>query len=136
MPGASKKGRTTAQTLALLKDARFRKQALTVLSEMAKLRAIDPPAGEWESRAQQLLMPFVAEWGVPPPHAAVVLDQDPRRHTIEAIASGRWGVVTIFSWTTDRDVRRAAKKIRQAIGKQHQDAANERRAQLARWLED
>jgi hypothetical protein len=136
MPGAPKKGRTATNTLALLKNPRFRKQTLRIFSEMTKLKAMDPAPGEWEGRAQQLLMPFVAEWGVPPPHAAVVLDQDPRRHTVEAIASGRWGLVAIFSWTTDSDVRRGAKRIRQAIGKQHQDATNERRAQLARWLED
>lgn len=133
--GPPRRLRTARQLLRLLKNAEFRKEGLDILKKMAQLRATDPSTQEWEAAAEELVSPFISRWGVPPPHAGALLDPDPRRPIVGTIAAGRWSVVPIFPWTTDAEIRHAVSRIRRAIGKQHRDAENERRAQLCRWLE-
>jgi len=72
---------------------------------------------------------------VPPPTTAELLDGDPRRRVVDAIASGRWGLVLVFPWTTNRQIQTGMKIIRAAIRKQHRDALVNRHAQLVSWLE-
>lgn len=128
-------GRSARAVLDLLKDPEFCADAQRVLQRAAALRAQAPPPEEWQRRTQELVQPFLARWGVVPPTTSELLDADPRRRLVQAIASGRWGVVPVFPWTTDREIRGRAKKIRSMIGKQHKDALVSSAAQLVQWLE-
>lgn len=85
--------------------------------------------------ADTLAAPFFKKWGVPPPPSPELVRPDPRRRYVDAIASGRWAVVSIFPWTTEPEIRGAVKRARQKLGRQHQDrAAQEQRTQQAAWL--
>jgi hypothetical protein len=62
------------------------------------------------------------------------VDSDPRRRAFEAHITARWGLIPVYPWTTTRTLLSSAQRIHRAIGRQHQDAAGARRAQLAIWL--
>ena len=83
----------------------------------------------------EMAQPFFARWGVLPPQTGELLDADPRRRLVEAIASGRWGIVPVFQWTKNHEIRERVRKIRSVIGKQHRDALILRDEQLMGWLE-
>jgi len=129
-------GRSAEEVLDLLKDPEFCADALRVLEATATLRAQTPPPDEWQRQTQELAAPFWARWGVVPPATSELLDADPQRPLVDALVSGRWGIVPIFPWTTNQMIRTLIKKIRQVIRKQHKDALSARDAQLEGWLED
>lgn len=128
-------GRSGQEVIELLKDPEFCAEARRVLESAAAIRAQEPPPEEWQRRMQELVQLFLARWKVVPPTTTELLDADPRRRLVDAIASGHWGVVPVLQWTTDREIRGRLKKIRRVIGKRHQDALNARGAQLVRWFE-
>jgi hypothetical protein len=64
-----------------------------------------------------------------------LLDADPRRRLVDAIVSGRWGLLLLFPSTTDDEWRKLVTTIRLVVPKQHKDALNVRGPQLAAWLE-
>jgi len=85
--------------------------------------------------AAKLAEPFFKKWGVPPPPSPELVRPDPRRRIVDAIASGRWSVLTIFPWTTDAEIRTSIRKARRKLGRQHHDrAAQQTRVQQAAWL--
>jgi hypothetical protein len=127
-------GRSAEQVLDLLKDPEFCAEALRANEAAATLRERNPPQDEWQRQIQALLAPFIARWGVVPPTTNELLDADPRRRLVDAIASGRWGIVPVFPWTTDQMFRTLTKKIRRVVRKQHKDALIARVPQLVGWL--
>src|SRR5262249_28344059 len=127
---------TIAATLALLRKPEFTKAAYALLRELAAFGAHNQDQAAREAFANERVQPFIAHWGVPPPQAPDLVDPDPRRRVVDALASGRWGIVGVFAWTTEREIQAHARKIRRAVAKQHRDAETVQRAQLARWLED
>jgi hypothetical protein len=127
--------RPIEEVLDLLRDSAFCADAGSTIMEAAEITRQTPDLEELQMRYEQLCQPFVARWGVSPPKSAEVLDADPRRRFSDAIASGRWGLLPVFPWTTNREIRARIKTIRPAVRKQHQDALINRQAHLVRWLE-
>ena len=122
--------------LALLEDPAFCDEALRLIQEIAAFVASPShTAKQRNAFVTKQTVPFVEKWSVPPPQAAALVNPTPARAVADAIMSGRWGVLPIFAWTTEREIRTALQHIRQVVRKQHQDAETSRRAQLARWLE-
>jgi hypothetical protein len=122
--------------IALLENQVFCDEAQHLLTEIAAFAASSPPDDQRDAFVNQRTTLFVKKWGVPPPHAATLIDPDPARPFADAIMSGQWGTVPIFGWTTDVEIRAAIKRIRRVVRKRHQDAQIARLAQQARWLED
>ncbi len=92
-------------------------------------RPKDQPASPWPPT--DLVEAFVQRWKALPWSYLAHLEYQPAL----AVLSGKWGVIPVFPWTTDRDLTAAARKIRRAIGKIHRDANTARRGILAQWLE-
>jgi hypothetical protein len=133
--------RSASAILALLDSTDFCSEAYRLLRSLAPLyeaahRGEATDQSKLDEAVGRLLDPFIEKWGVPPPQAADLIHPDPRRRVAAAVASGVWGLVPVFPWTKDQDVRSALSRIRRAIKKQHNDVENIRRAQLARWLEE
>jgi hypothetical protein len=97
------------------------------------------PANAMTEKAQDRLIAlgerFRVTWGVLPPPAVLLVDPDPRRRIVEALGSGRWGLILVFFSTTDTDIQAQSKAIRKTVRKRHHDAQEEDRAQRAEWLE-
>jgi len=122
--------------LALLEDPAFCDEALHLIQGIAAFVASPPhTAKQRKAFVTNQTVPFVKKWGVPPPQAAALVNATSARAVADAIMSGRWGVLPIFAWTTEQEIRTALQRIRLVVRKQHQDAETARRAQLARWLE-
>ena len=119
----------------LLQNAEFCRDALRIIEAAKPLYTQASSPEEWQRLVTDLVQPFKKRWGVVPPTSGELLDADPRRGPVEAIGSGRWGIVLVSTETTDRETRARIKKIRNVIRKQHRDALDLRRVQLARWLE-
>jgi len=122
--------------LALLENQVFCDEALRLKKKIVEFVASSPLDDQRDEFVSQLTTIFIEKWGVSPPQAGALVDPDPARPYAEAVMSGRWGVVPIFGWTNEQEIRTAIRNIRRIVRKQHQDAENARRAQLARWLED
>src|SRR5262249_2058451 len=104
--------------------------------EAKVLREHAPSYEQFEEQVIARAQPFRDRWGVWPPQTGELLDPDPRRRAVEAIASGNWGIVLLFPWTTDREIHACIKKIRSTISKWHKDSLDFHTAQLERWLEE
>src|SRR5206468_9910681 len=109
--------------------------ARRVLARAPMLREQGVNREDFEKRMLALAQPFRDRWGVLPPSTRELLDPDPRRRFVEAVASGNWGVVLVFPWTTDRSTKARVKSIRGTISKWHRDALDRRQVQLQNWLE-
>jgi hypothetical protein len=134
-PAARRPKMRIHSVLELLENPAFCEEALQLIQEIAAFAATAPGDRQQVAFVLEKTTPFVEKWGVPPPHAGALVNPTPARAVADAIMSGRWGVLPIFAWTTDREIRTALQRIRRVVRKQHQDAETARRAQLARWLE-
>ena len=76
---------------------------------------------------------FKIKWSIEPPPAAL-LDRDPRRPEAAALLAGRWGLLRVFPWTIDADLKRGRRRIQRVIDRAEREAQNSRRAELAQWL--
>src|SRR5712664_3791905 len=121
---------------ALLENPAFCDEARQLIQAIAAFLATAPGDEQREAFVLEQTTPFAEKWGVPPPQAGALVNPTPARAVADAVMSGRWGVLPMFAWTTDREIRTAIQRIRRVVGKQHQDAETARRAQRARWLED
>ena len=130
------RGKSIEEVLALLSDPDFVRDVKQFIGEAAALRQQALSLDEWTRRAPEIAQGFRERWGVWPPHTLEVLDADPRRRIVDALASGRWGILSVFAWTTDIEVGRLVKGIRRVVGKRHTDSLGTREIQLVRWLED
>jgi len=128
-------GRSIDEVLDLLKDPKFCAEAARTITEAAGIAAQVSSFKEGRFQIEQLGVRFIERWGVLPPTSGELLDPDPRRRCVEAIVSGRWGVVPIFPWTTNRQIKARVVNMRPVIRKQHRDALVNRHAQLVGWLE-
>src|SRR5262249_46752162 len=128
-------GRSVEEVLDLLKNAQFCADAQRTITEAAGITVQLCSFEERQMQLEQLGQKFEDRWGVPPTTTGELLDPDPRWRFLDAIASGRWGMVPIFPWTTNRQIKARIEKIRSVIRKQHQDALITRHAQLVRWLD-
>ena len=128
-------GRSVEEVLDLLNDPEFCADVLRTFREAAAIMVAPSSAEERQQQFEQLGQRFENRWGVPPPNTSELVDPDPRRRFSDAIASGHWGLVLVFPWTTNDQIRVTIKKIRSVIRKQHQDALITRHAQLVRWLD-
>src|SRR5687767_2080563 len=98
---ANTKGRAS-RIVALLKNTEFCSDARAILRHLAAVRE-KGDEDEFERAAVESAPRFIKKWGVLPPQAVELVDPDPRRRLVYALASGTWGVVPIFPWTTDRE---------------------------------
>ena len=121
--------------LALLENQTFADEALHLIKKIAAFMASSPPDNQRDDFVNQQTTPFIEKWGVPPPQAGALIDPDPARPFADAIMSGQWGIVPIFGWTTDLEIRAAITRIRGVVRKRHRDAQIARLVQQARWLE-
>jgi hypothetical protein len=122
--------------LALLENLAFCDEAHQLIQKIAAFVATSPGDEQRMAFVLEQTTPFVEKWGVPPPQAGALVNPTPARAVADAVMSGRWGVLPIFAWTTERETRPAIQRIRRVVRKQQQDAETARRAQIARWLED
>jgi len=133
--------------IALLDNPEFCQDGQKILSAIADLaEASAVPPDELPAPVMKLCidfgkkwgvaLPLGKKWGVAPPLSAELIDPDPRRRYVAAIAAGHWGLVPIFPWTTRRQIEVAARRIRKSMAKQHSDAENPHRVRLAQWLEE
>jgi hypothetical protein len=122
--------------IALLNDPEFAGDARRVIAEGAAVRAQAPMLEGPPERVLELGHAFLARWGILPPPTGELLDADPRRRVVEAIASGNWGIVQVFPPTTDREIHARVENIRRAIRRRHKDSLEARKAQLVAWLQD
>jgi hypothetical protein len=128
-------GRSAQTVLALLNDPAFCADARRTLREATAIAAEASTTQDGPLRLEQLGQRFFKQWGVPPPTAGELLDADPRRRVVDAIAAGHWSLVLVLPTTTNRQIRRQIAKLRSIVRKQHRDALITRQAQLVRWLE-
>ncbi|HRI38885.1 MAG TPA: hypothetical protein PLO50_10030 [Nitrospira sp.] len=99
--------------------------------EQARRQAWDCLAEEFMRR---VLDPFLTRWLVYPLPEAL-LSPLIRQRTQDAIMKGRWGLISVYPWTTKQEVTHKLKKIQDAIGKMHQDLQTARMALIAQWME-
>jgi hypothetical protein len=132
----TKRARKLSMQAALdrLKEPQLCEDSRHFVVEATVLREQAPPPEEWERRMAELIQPFVARWGVLPPQTGELLDPDPRRRVVEAITSGRWGLVPVFPWTKNHEIRERVTKIQGVVPKQHKDALRFHDEQLRQWL--
>jgi hypothetical protein len=128
-------GRSIEEVLGLLNDLEFCADAKRTILEAAQALAQAGRRQERQLDVETLGQRFEDRWGVTPPTSGELLDPDRRRRFSDAIAAGRWGLLAIFPWTTNAQIRAAIKRIRSIIPKQHQDALINHHAHLVRWLE-
>ena len=138
----SKKSKTPGPTIpeivALLDNKRFRRDAITVLDQFRLLNETAPTQQEWDRRflihAEEHIAPFVRRWAVLAPIDRELVENEPSKEVIFSILTGRWGVIPVFPWTSESDIKSQAAKIRRAIGKIHKDAEGKQRGMIARWI--
>jgi hypothetical protein len=122
--------------LDLLNDREFCADARRAITDLAAIAARASNREEGQRQFEQVGLRFFERWGVPPPPSGDLVDNDARRPFSDVIASGRWGLVPVFSSMTNRHISGRFRKIRTRIHKQHKDTFVRRRdAQLVRWLE-
>ena len=128
--------RSAAEVLNLLNDREFCADALRAITDLAAITVRAPTREERQRQYEEVGLRFVERWGVPPPPSGDLVDNDARRPFSDVIASGRWGLVPVFSSNTNRQIGARFRKIRTRIHKEHKDTLVGRRdAQLVRWLE-
>src|SRR5262245_59841581 len=98
--------RGIAATLRLLQNQEFCQDAYAVLRQIATFAESHPGEEQRNAFVAEIIPPFKQKWGVLPPHAPDLVHLDPRRRLVEAVGSGRWGLVAIFPWTTNRTIER------------------------------
>jgi hypothetical protein len=134
MGAAKKRRRTATGLLALLDNKEFQHDALEFYRAVADVYATTKE-DDVPRVADRLATPFFTKWDVPPPPSPELVRPDPRRRKVDAIASGRWSVVTIFPWTTEQEIRATITQARGKLRRQHHDrAVQQRRVQQASWL--
>jgi hypothetical protein len=121
--------------LKLPTNPQFAEAVKNFHEEAAGIRTANTMTAEARDRLIALGEQFRVTWGVLPPPAVLLVDPAPRRRVVEAMGSGRWGLILVFRWTTDADIQAQSKAIRKIVGKRHHDAQDEHRAQRADWLE-
>jgi hypothetical protein len=121
--------------LELLTNPQFAEAVKDFHQEAAGIRAAGTQPRIGQKRLSAFGERFRVSWGVLPPLAVLLIDPDPRRRIVEALGSGRWGLILVFPWTTDAEIQAQSKAIRKVTRKRHRDAQEEHRAQCAEWLE-
>jgi len=134
-PRATRPRLSITAALKLLTNPQFAEAVKNFHVEAAGIRTADAMTAEAQDRLIALGERFRVTWGVLPSPAVLLVDPDPRRRVVEAMGSGRWGLILVFSWTTDAEIQAQSKAIRKVTGKRHHDAQEEHRAQCADWLE-
>jgi len=101
---------------------------------------IGPNKLEFDRQAQgfmdEYLEPFMKKWKGAYPASLDLLTPPLFQAANAAIANGRWGIIPVYPWTTEKDVTQHRRKIKRAIGREDLDFSAIRRAQIARWLEE
>jgi hypothetical protein len=134
-PRATRPRLSITAALKLLTSPQFAEAVKNFHEEAAGIRTADAMTTEAQDRLIGLGERFRVAWGVLPPPAVLLVDPDPRRRVVEAMGSGRWGLILVFPWTTAAEIQAQRKAIRKVVGKRHHDAQEEHRAQRADWLE-
>lgn len=127
--------RPIGEVLRFLDDEPFRVDGIAIHHELTAAAASSSANDTWEAVAAELVTPFVKKWGVLPPPSVAIVDPDPRRRAVELVVSGRWGAIAVFPSTTRADTNAQLKALQRVIGKQHRDAQEARRVQIAQWLD-
>jgi hypothetical protein len=127
-----------ARLLRLWRRRDFQRANLALIREAIPVlaRLGGTPGPEWDAFVEQRMVPFAQQWQAWPAIDWGLVVQDPRHvGALLTVFTGRWGVVPVFPWTTDAELRHAARRIRRRIGSRHRDAWTHQRAVLSRWLE-
>ena len=106
----------------------------------AQSEKIGPSKTEWERQApafmSKFLDPFMAKWRGAHPLSDELLSSSLWQKKEIATMTGRWGVIPVYPWTTEKDVNRQTKQIQKAIGKQYTNPTAYRLTLIAKWLSD
>src|SRR5687768_11954140 len=104
----NKPGLTIPQMVALLDNPAFRKDAVFVLDQFRLLNEAAPTQQKWDREfqtyAEQYAAPFMRKWGVLPPTDRELIENEPWKEPAFCILTGRWGVIPVFPWTTEKDI--------------------------------
>ncbi len=117
----------------LLDKDEFWRDAIDALHDILLVESRGLPGIAVAIYENQIVGPFVQKWNALPPPPELILI-DPKRRMGLTVVSGRWGVVPVFPWTTEQEIRAAIKRIRRSVGKIHRDSEGHRRALIAQWL--
>lgn len=131
------KGATVRQAIALLSNPAFQAAVAAFHEPVAAVADSGEDAGQligaiWREKREA----FKATWGVAPP-PGTLLERDERFNEAAALLAGRWGVIRVFPWTTERDVMAELKTIRTNTGRHDRRLGPEpRHDELAAWLDE
>ena len=99
----------------------FRRENPALLQDVARLRAAHPRESrpQWDAFLRRRVVPFAERWKAWPsidPDLSGLPDR-PVRHAVRAVGGGAGLCVT-----TDAELRAATRRVRERIGRRHQDA--------------
>lgn len=136
-----KRGLTLKKIISLLDNPKFKADSRHYWNQyQSQLERMGSNKHIWENHAEDFmnkyLDPFIKKWGgVYPPPQELLYSPLPQE-TYAAAMTGQWGIIPVYPWTTEKEVKNRLKQIRRAIGKKHMDFGAIQRAHLAIWLKD
>lgn len=117
-----KKGLTVETIIALLDNPKFKIDSRHFWKHyQAQLERIGPDKKKWDRQAEDFMVefldPFIKKWGgVYPPPQELLYSPLPQE-TYAATMTGQWGIIPVYPWTTEKEVKDRLKQIQGAIGK-------------------
>ena len=136
-----KKGLTLKKLILLLDNPKFKADSRHYWNQyQSQLERMGSNRQIWENHAEgfmnKFLDPFIKKWGGAYPAPQELLTSPLSQETHAATMTGQWGIIPVYPWTTEKEVKNRLKQIRRAIGKKHMDFWAIQRAHLAIWLTD
>lgn len=140
-------GLTLREAIALLDNPDFGLEVQNLRGLIADPSQFGGTKEENELCLRALVGYFKQKWGVlPPMDTEYMLGEVREKRISRAIESGRWGLIPVYEWTTDKEVRAAKQRIQAEIMKARCDTAARKKAhsdthaarrktEIARWLE-
>ena len=127
---------TAKQAISLLSDPGFPADVKDVRVAFGWGSDDEEAVGEAEQERAEKRAAFKAKWSpiVPPPDGALLDDPapNPRRPEATALLAGKWGIIRVFPWTTEKS---AKLEFRAAIGRANRERKNVYRSEVALWLQ-
>jgi hypothetical protein len=134
-------GLTVKKAVQLLENQEFLQDSRAYWDHYrAHSKNIGNDLQEWERQAPAFmntyLDPFVKKWRGAYPATEELLSTPLYQETNAAQMSGRWGVIPVYPWTTEKETKTKLKQVQRVIGKKYIDFGTIRRAQIANWLDE
>jgi hypothetical protein len=135
------KGLTVKEAVELLENQEFIEDSRTYWDHYrAHSENIGDDLQEWQRQAPAFMStyldPFAKKWRGAYPATEELLSTPLYQETNAAQMSGRWGLIPVYPWTTEKEIKTKLKQIQRVIGKKYIDFVAIRRAQIANWLDE